>query len=375
MAVSVQLTNTDIKLILASNDTLPVSTLRHLRSVWDILKDLCQDYQDYHILANHSSARKRPSTKSLSKAAQLRVWALCRSILRFNHLKLRRRVSKYFSGLEAINKEVATELGLEPMITQIEQLKTALDPDLLSDNLWDSIWRDLMKIHSQYKASSGTIKKLKKNPLIPVPLFRFHAKVLLISRDINILLSAAHSPHFRTLFQRNFEVTNLEASGNLDYNLPQSPARWIQLIEDTLRGRELTAKRKGRVNFQLDTIGVQQHMARMCETPPHATNYVHCELSIVSYTLQSSEQGFLGYIGISKPCCFSCFQCIQAVNNVLGRRFRTKTEAHPKLCYPWRFPILLRANFVAEQMRDTMCIVLGKNFKGFGPQEANISRP
>lgn len=32
---------------------------------------------------------------------------------------------------ESINREVAKELGLEPMITQIEELKTALDPDLV----------------------------------------------------------------------------------------------------------------------------------------------------------------------------------------------------------------------------------------------------
>lgn len=57
------------------------------------------------------------------------------------------------------------------MITQIEELKTALNPDLLSDNLWDSGWRDFMKICSKYKTSSGTIKNLKKYPLISFPLF------------------------------------------------------------------------------------------------------------------------------------------------------------------------------------------------------------
>lgn len=67
VAVAVQLTNTDIQLIVASNNTLPASTLRHLKSVWDILKDLCQDYRDYYVMPNRCSSRKRPSLRASVK--------------------------------------------------------------------------------------------------------------------------------------------------------------------------------------------------------------------------------------------------------------------------------------------------------------------
>lgn len=102
---------------------------------------------------------------------------------------------------------------------QMEELRIALDPDLLSDNLWDSIWKDLKNIQSRFRASSDIIQKLNNTPLIPFSLFQFHARVLSICKDANILVTAAHSPRLRGLFQRKFEIINLEAAGSFDHNL------------------------------------------------------------------------------------------------------------------------------------------------------------
>lgn len=120
------------------------------------------------------------------------------------------------------------------------------------------------------------------------------------------------------------------------------------------------------MKFKLDSINVEQHAAKMCETPPRTTNFVHCELNIMSYILQSSEQGFLDYIGVSKFCCRGCSQCIQAVECVLGKRFRVK-GTHQKFYYPWAFPKLPHASAVAEQMRNNISFVFGQTYKGFYP--------
>ena len=97
VAVALQQTNTDIKLIVASNNTLPASTIIYLKSVWDILKRLCQDYQDYNVVPDHTKYPKRPSTKSTKPR-------LCPMILRFNNQKLRRQISKYFMDFVSINR-------------------------------------------------------------------------------------------------------------------------------------------------------------------------------------------------------------------------------------------------------------------------------
>lgn len=133
VAVAVKQTNTDIKLIVASNNTLPASTIIHLKSVWDILKRLCQDYQDYNVVPDHTKYPKRPSTKSTKPR-------LCPMILRFNNQKLRRQISKHFMDFVSINQKVAKKRGLKPMSTQLKALRPALDLDALSDKFWAYVW-------------------------------------------------------------------------------------------------------------------------------------------------------------------------------------------------------------------------------------------
>lgn len=55
----------------------------------------------------------------------------------------------------------------------------------------------------------------------------------------------------------------------------------------------MIAMTKGEAKFQLDQTIVQQHITKMCETPPRPTNYVHCKLKIFSHILHSHEEGFL----------------------------------------------------------------------------------
>ncbi len=171
----------------------------------------------------------------------------------------------------------------------------------------------------------------------------------------------------RDLFNRDFQVIDLKGSGDIEFNLPRSPAGWTQLVENTLRCRNKTAKAKGEVSFQLNHNKIQQHIAQICKTPLRGTNYVHCEWNIVNYILQSSEPGFLNYIGVSKLCCRGGSQCIEAVDHVWGTRFKTE-GTDQKFYYPWRFPTLPQANFVAARMRNTMCFLFGLTYEGFCPK-------
>lgn len=367
MAIAVQQTKTDIKLIVASNNNLPASTIEHLKMVWNMLKHLCQDYANYTAAPDDTISPKRPSIKHLSEAAQIRVKTLRRMILRFNHEKLRRRVSKHYKSFVSVKRTVAKELGLEPMITDLQELMPALDLDALPDDAWGGVWRVLENIRLRFEVLSDTIKKHENTVRIPFPLFRFLSKVISVIKDIKVLMKAANSPRLRVLFNRNFQIIDLKGSRNESFDLPNSPAGWNQLVENTLQWRNMIAKTKGEVKFELDEVNVQQHTVMMCEAPPRKTNYVHCELKIVSHILQSSEEGFLDYIGVSKLCCRGCSQCIQAVNHVLGKGFKTK-GTHQKFYYPWRFPNLPQANAVAEEMRNSISFVFGQTYEGFCPE-------
>lgn len=145
-----------------------------------------------------------------------------------------------------------------------------------------------------------------------------------VSKDISALLKAATSPRLGAFFNRDFQIINLQGSGDISFTLPNSSVGWTQLVEDTLRWRNITTEAKGEVKFQLDETKVQQHALRMCGKPLQNKNFVHCELSVISYILNSSEEGFLDHIGVSELCCRGCAQYIQAAEHVPGKRLRSK---------------------------------------------------
>lgn len=367
VAVAVQISMIDIRLIVSSNGTLPDSTIRYLNEIWNTLKRLSKDYQDYHRVPENAVSPKRPSTKDLGEDAQIRIQSLGQEILRFGHGRLRRRVAKHYLEFISLNKDVTKELKLESVITQLKRIKPWLDQPALGDTIWDYIWTILEHIRVQFDEFSDIVKSYENTPLIPFHLTRYLSKVVSVNRDIQALMKAANSPRLRTLFHRDFQIINLKGSGDIPFSLPTSRAGWAQLVEDTLRWRNTVAKAKGELKFKLDKTSVQQHAIKMCETPPRNTNFVHCELNVISYILQSLEGGFLDYIGVSKLCCRGCAQCILAVEHVLGKRFRVK-GTHQKFYYPWAFPNLPHASSVAERMRNTISFVFGQTYKGFYPE-------
>ena len=366
-AVAVQETKTDTKLIVASNSIVPASTITHLTNVWKTLNHLSKDYKDYNDVPDDSASPKRPATKDLTNPAQMRVWSLRRMILQFGYQKWRKRALKNYTKFTTVDREDAKELALEPIIQALERMKPLLVLDDIPDDCWDTIWAVLEHIRLLFDPISDNIKRHENKLRTPFPLLRYLSKIVSVIKDIKILTKAANSPRMRYLFSRDFQVIALKGSGDIKFNLPKSQAGWTQLVQNTLRCRNETAKAKGEVSFQLNQNTVQQHIAQMCKTPLRSTNYVHCELNIVNHILQSSEPGFLNYIGVSKLCCRGCSQCIEAVNHVLGSRFKTK-GTHQKFYYPWRFPTLPEANFVAARMRNTMCFLFGQMYEGFCPK-------
>lgn len=371
VAVAVQIRTMDIRLIVASNGTLPNSTTTYLGEIWNILKQLSKDYQDaHHRMSKLSILPKRPPTKDLSEDARRRVQNLRQKILRFGHQNLRLRVSKHYSSIISINRDVAKELGLEPMIKQLKIIKSALDLPALADKIWNCVWIILESIRFRFDEFSSSIRNIENTPLIPFPLFRYLSKVVSASRDIKVLMNAAYSTRLRALFHRDFQIINLNGSGYIPLSLPRSRARWTQLVENILRWHNMTAKENGEVMLKLDEVKVQQYVVKMCERPIFCKiRFVHCELNIVSYILQSSEQGFLDDIGVSKLSCTGCAQFIQAVEHVSGKRFKVK-GTDQKFDYPWVFPNIPHnaLESVAERMRETISFTFGQTYEGFHPE-------
>lgn len=73
VAAAVQIRKLDIRLIVASNDTLPQLTITYLQEIWNILKRLSEDYLEYNSVPENSASPRQPFTKDLSKAALIRV--------------------------------------------------------------------------------------------------------------------------------------------------------------------------------------------------------------------------------------------------------------------------------------------------------------
>lgn len=146
VAAAVQIRKLDIRLMVASNDTLPQSTITYLEEIWNILERLSEDYQEYNRVPENSASPRQPLTKDLSKAAQMRIQNLWQNILRFGHQRLRQRVSKHYLKMISINEDAAKELELEPIIRQLKASKPALDLPALADESWDFVWAVLEHI-------------------------------------------------------------------------------------------------------------------------------------------------------------------------------------------------------------------------------------
>lgn len=83
VAAAVQIKKLDIRLIVASNDTLPQSTITYLEEILNISKQLSEDYLEYNCVPANPASPRKPFTKDLSKAALMRVQNLWQKILRF----------------------------------------------------------------------------------------------------------------------------------------------------------------------------------------------------------------------------------------------------------------------------------------------------
>lgn len=71
VAVALQISNMDIRLIVASNASLPGSTITYLEEIWKILKQLSKDYQDHHRV--HSKGPRR-ETSAMTRKCVIRVY-------------------------------------------------------------------------------------------------------------------------------------------------------------------------------------------------------------------------------------------------------------------------------------------------------------
>lgn len=351
---------------MASNGTLPDSTIAYLKEIWNLLKQLSKDYAG---LSGDSVSPSLHMHQGLGIDAQKRIVNFRRKILRFCHQSLLRRISKNYSELILLRGDKARMLGLQSTIIEIEALKPCLNQPALADKDCDVVWRLLVDIRCRIHHYSETIKHFENTQDIPFPVSRYLSKIVSIYEDFRVLLQAAHTPPLNDLWQRDFHIINVKGSGDIQSDqLKSCRVSWTQLVKDTLRLRNMAAEEKGLVRYVLNEIDVRQHAVKMCKTPLRKAQAVHCELKIVSYILQSSEQGFLDYIGISKLPCNGCVQFLLAVKSVLGHRFRVKEAFRMFYYYPWAFPDIPHAASVAKQMRKPVSFDVGQAYKGFRPE-------
>lgn len=368
VAVAVQVCKKDTRLIVASIETLPDSTIAYLKEICNLLKQLSKDYAG---MSGDSVSPTLHMNQGVSIDAQMRIVNFRRKILRFCHRSLLRRISKNYSKLIPLRGDKARMLGLHSTLLENEALKPSLNQPALADKDCDVVWRLLVDIRCRIHHYSETIKYFENTQDIPFPVSRYLSKIVSIYEDFRVLLQAAHTPPLDDLWQRDFQIINVKGSGDIPSDQIKSCVEWTQLVEDTLRIRNIAAEEKELVRYVLNEIDVRQHTVTMCKTTIRkGAQVVHCELKIVSYIFQSHhEQGFLDYIGISKPCCNGCVQLLLAVKSVLGHRFRVK-DAYRMFYYPWAFPPNIpHAASVAKQMRKPVSFDVGQDYRGFRPEK------
>lgn len=156
-------------------------------------------------------------------------------ILRFCHQKLQQRISEHYLIIISINSDVAKELGLGPIITQLKSIKPALDQSALEVKIWGYVWTILQHICFLFDEFSNNIKKYKNILPVPLSLFWHLSKVVSISRDIKIFDESCKltpSESFISPGLRDFQIINLKRSGDIPFYPAPYGASSLKILFD-----------------------------------------------------------------------------------------------------------------------------------------------
>ncbi len=376
-----------IELLISTNSNVPMSTIEHLETVWQMMRKLSAVHHQKKCGSRRNINSPQKADPAQFDAADQEVEDSFRFlILAFSWKKLCRRANAKFDKFRLISTTnleeghffllIAKFVGyLEADYTREHNPRTGKPTSRFAWNhFWDLI-RMLKTLVDGFKITDDVLSGVPPG----FNLQRWLLKLTSVARDIAVLLCAARSPRCRMLFRSaTFVVSPLrqtvvQPSGKI--TLPQTFEAWLEVVEFALkRSNELRkdSEDEKETDKHLVADSIERILGLVKEGTISSTDtVVHCECRIICQIvegLQRFRKNAYGYIGVSKPSCYACQEFIQAVSKVHGINLLTTKPCHYKWFYPWPFPHIDRAVEIGTLMHDNAAAT----YEGFRVKERDM---
>ena len=387
IAIACRFQKRSTELIIASNNGPPPSlTLKHLESLWYILRDI----------SDHMLSGKEPSTDERIESPQFDITQgfgdvsfqkLFKEIFHFSFQKVQKREAKYWPIVKAFNKQYSSWLAhQESMRLQgraaaewkfgetFKQFRTWLgalsimkkklialeskawvpDPnevDSLIETWWfiytsgteilknraacDTWAEDVKEFGNLYVYSTlGQLTNNLGSSNQPCRLKRAIEKLSTIHLQVGTLLRFAFSRRMRFLLSdRTLQITPVKVKASKKKrSLPSTEPEWRTVLQGVFDRLELQLEgtdEEARANEK----GI--FLKALAQKNP----IQHCECLLVAFLLRRGSIPPVSYIGVSKLSCKACFLWLQTVREVTGCKFDTQ-GCHDKWYPKWSAPSL-----------------------------------
>ena len=364
-----------IQLVLAGNARVPDKTIKHIKTLWQYLKNLAKDYAEFHKLSHLAESPPQAKRDKLPPSARGRILQFEREALKFCGEKLHRRISKHLASFKQIDCS-----GLPPesrFLAVYSKLMTLTRLLVFRADFNDDDWEEFSEAYHSFDHSVDLLleenrtylyERMKKD----FPIDRNLKKVTAFAKDIKILLNRANSPRMLPWFQSQLEVEPIAPSEPLNFLLPNSPDEWREVVNSALESINKAKEQACVELYEEISSKVISDIKKIITKPCNQQVYVHSECILLAHMFANRDQGFLPHIGVSKLSCRGCFLTIQAVNTVHQTNFHTN-GCHNKWYYPWAVPSSLAADqAVTSEIYSNLADRFGSVYAGFRPETQGL---
>ena len=315
-----------IRLAVAGNDIVPDKTIKHIKTLWQHLQILAEDYSRFHKLSLLADSPPQAKRNNLPPSTLRHIIQLETEALKFCGEKLHRRFSKHLASFTQIECS-----GLPPGLRLLDvypELMTLTDMLGLRAKFSDDHGEKFSEAYLSFNHKVDLL--LKENPPYLYermkkffPIDRYLKKVTAFAKDVKILLNRANSPRVRPWFQSQLEVEPITPSEPVNFLLPNSPDEWRKVVTSAIESINKRKKQAGVELYEEILPRVMSDIKKIIAKPCNKQIYAHCECTLLAHMFANRNQGFLSHIGVSKLSCRGCFFTIQAVNTVHQTNFHT----------------------------------------------------
>jgi nucleic acid/nucleotide deaminase of polymorphic system toxin len=385
VAVALRLHKT-LELIISTNAGTPPATVGHLRALWRALQKLSVEYNSAYGDSSESEVTPpRPEYKSLTPEAQTRIDEIHRECLKFSWERVKKRVNNKIQKFAAINRidmhKDSPFCRVYTCISNLEALYTRENDPLTpgkpkTDEEWRTLW-NLLKVTERNVDKFIDTGGLRAEDLWRVKgnwdYRQWLAKIVSVTKDVEVLMSAASSPRCKDIFSKEIKIIPLGAIATANEEIPNTKSHWIQVVENALKIRN-DHRDEGTEELEVVPSELERDLAKIMPYRFKGKNIVHCEVHLLTHIHLAETEGRLPraytYLGISKLSCRGCEVFMQAFNKVHSTRFITKGRHH-KAYYPWCFPPNCpKSSEVVQEMTVALCKRFANQYIGFRPKLA-----